>query len=149
MGRHSIPGPGDAPKEPFRPPSAEPPEVRYEAPESERAYEPPEEADYQEDVTPASPPPPSDTEPPEGSHFADGAWQGGHRSKETGRRKVSVGVIIALITVVVVVAGIILWRFLGDTLSHRSDAAASSCVGSDEPVAVMVDPSIADQITVL
>ena len=123
--------------------------MRYEAPESERAYEPPEEADYQEDVTPASPPPPSDTEPPEGGHFADGAWQGGHRSKETGRRKVSVGVIIALITVVVVVAGIILWRFLGDTLSHRSDAAASSCVGSDEPVAVMVDPSIADQITVL
>ena len=53
--------------------------------------------------------------------------------------------IAALITVVVVVAGVILWRFFGDALSNRSHNAAR-CVGSKETVAVIADPSIADQV---
>jgi len=68
-----------------------------------------------------------------------------HRS-EGGRRGVSVGIIVALVAVVVVVAGVIVWRFFGNALSHRSDAAASRCVGGAEAVAVIADPSIADQI---
>ena len=54
--------------------------------------------------------------------------------------------IVALIAVVVVVAGVILWRFLGDALSHRSHTAAARCVGGKDTVAVIADPSIADQV---
>jgi len=70
---------------------------------------------------------------------------GGHRST-AGRRGVSIGVIVALITVVVVVGGVILWRFFGDALSHRSHNAAARCVGGTETVAVIADPSIAENI---
>jgi hypothetical protein len=55
-------------------------------------------------------------------------------------------VIVALVSVVVIVAGVILWRFFGDALSHRSDAAANRCVGGNEAVAVIADPAIAGQI---
>ena len=72
-------------------------------------------------------------------------WQGGHRSAG-GRRGVSIGVIVALVTVVVVVAGVILWRFFGDALSHRSHTAAARCVGGKDTVAVIADPSIADRV---
>ena len=44
------------------------------------------------------------------------------------RRGVSVGVIAALVTVVVVVGAVILWRFFGDALSNRSQAGAARCV---------------------
>ena len=54
--------------------------------------------------------------------------------------------IVALVTVVVVVAGVILWRFFGDALSHRSHTAAARCVGGKDTVAVIADPSIADQV---
>ena len=67
----------------------------------------------------------------------------------TGRRGVSVGVIAALVTVVVVVGAVILWRFFGDALSNRSDAAAARCVDGELAVAVVADPSVADQIQTL
>ncbi|HME77861.1 MAG TPA: substrate-binding domain-containing protein [Mycobacterium sp.] len=86
-------------------------------------------------------PPPS---PPTGGHRGLGDWRGGHRS-DGGRRGVSIGVIAALVTVVVLVAGVILWRFFGDALSNRSHSAAA-CSGSKETVAVIADPSIADRV---
>ncbi|BBX73454.1 substrate-binding domain-containing protein [Mycobacterium shinjukuense] len=79
-------------------------------------------------------------------HRGSDGWQGGHRSTG-GRRGVSIGVIVALVTVVVVVAGVILWRFFGDALSHRSHLSAARCVGGKDTVAVIADPSIADQVT--
>ena len=73
------------------------------------------------------------------------AFEGGHRS-EGGRRGVSIGVIVALVTVVVVVGGVILWRFFGDVLSHRSSSAAQQCIGGTASVGVVADPSIADNV---
>ncbi|APE14761.1 hypothetical protein BOH72_05570 [Mycobacterium sp. WY10] len=73
------------------------------------------------------------------------AFEGGHRT-EGGRRGVSVGVIVALITVVVVVGAVILWRFFGDALSHRSTDAAQKCLGGTLNVGVVADPSIADTV---
>jgi hypothetical protein len=88
------------------------------------------------------------TEPPapplSGGHRGLSDWRGGHRN-DGGRRGVSIGVIAALVSVVVVVAGVILWRFFGDALSNRSHSAAA-CSGSKETVAVIADPSIADRI---
>lgn len=80
-----------------------------------------------------------------GGHRGLGDWRGGHRS-QGGRRGVSIGVIVALVAVVVVVGGIILWSFFGDALSHRSHTAATGCVGGKETVAVVADPSIADAV---
>ena len=67
----------------------------------------------------------------------------------TGRRGVSLGVIAALVAVVVVVGAVILWRFFGDALSNRTDAAAARCVDGELAVAVVADPSIADQVQTL
>jgi hypothetical protein len=89
---------------------------------------------------PPAPPPP----PPSGSHRGLSEWRGGHRS-DGGRRGVSIGVIAALVAVVVVVAGVIMWRFFGDALSIRSHKAAA-CTGSRETVAVIADPSIAEHV---
>ncbi len=89
---------------------------------------------------------------PAGAHsgaWEGGEWQGGHRSAESRRRGVSIGVIAALVTVVVVVGAVILWRFFGDALSHRTDAAAARCVDGDLTVAVLADPSIAGQVKTL
>lgn len=80
-----------------------------------------------------------------GGHRELADSQGGHRG-EGGRRGVSIGVIVALVTVVVLVAGVILWRFIGDALSHRSHSAAARCVGGQDSVAVLTDASIVDQI---
>ena len=74
-----------------------------------------------------------------------GDWRGGHRSGG-GRRGVSIGVIVALVAVVAVVGTVILWSFFGDALSNRSHTAAARCVGGKEAVAVIVDPSLADQV---
>lgn len=79
------------------------------------------------------------------SHREASDWQGGHRSK-SGRRGVSIGVIVALVTVVVVVAGVILWRFFGDALSNRSHSAAARCVGGKDSVAVLADSSIVEPV---
>ncbi len=72
-------------------------------------------------------------------------WRGGHRS-EANRRGVSIGVIVAVITVVVVIAGVIVWRFFGDSLSQRSTSAAEQCIKGTATVAVVADPSIVDEI---
>ena len=78
-----------------------------------------------------------------------GEWTGSHRAITTGRRGVSFGVIGALVAVVVVVAAFILWRFFGDALSNRSSVASARCVDGQKAVAVIADPSIADQISTL
>jgi len=83
--------------------------------------------------------------PPPAGHRGLGDWRGGHRS-DGGRRGVSIGVIVALVAVVVVVGTVILWSFFGDVLSNRSHRAAARCVGGKETVAVVVDPSLADQV---
>jgi hypothetical protein len=79
----------------------------------------------------------------------DGEWTGSHRAVAGGRRGVSIGVIAALVAVVVVVGAVILWRFFGDALSDRSDAAAARCVAGELAVAVVADPSIAEQVQTL
>jgi hypothetical protein len=101
---------------------------------------------------PEFPPRPQSSAPPEpraglfqAGHRVLGDWRGGHRSAG-GRRGVSIGVIVALVAVVVVVGTVIVWSFFGDALSHRSHTAAARCVGGKEIVAVVVDPSIADQV---
>ncbi|MGB3481981.1 MAG: hypothetical protein WBB07_07150, partial [Mycobacterium sp.] len=82
----------------------------------------------------------------QGGHRNDGEWTGSHRTVAPGRRGVSVGVIAALITVVVVVAAVILWRFFGDALSDRSATAAGRCLEGELTVAVLADPAIAGQL---
>jgi hypothetical protein len=90
-------------------------------------------------------PPASPRTPLDGGHRGLRDWRGGHRS-ESGRRGVSVGVIVALVAVIVVVGTVILWTFFGDALSHRSHSAAARCVRGKETVPVITDPSIADPV---
>lgn len=79
-----------------------------------------------------------------GAHDFSGVdFQGGHRRSE-GRRGVSLSVIISLVAVVVVVATVILWRFFGNALSDRTDAAGAACVDNTDTVAVVVDPSLTE-----
>jgi hypothetical protein len=89
---------------------------------------------------------PSRSGPQHSGEWEGGEWTGSHRAITPKPRGVSVGVIAALVTVVVVVGAVILWRFFGDALSNRSDAAAARCVAGDLTVAVVADPSISDQI---
>ncbi|MFN8071241.1 MAG: hypothetical protein U0R66_05445 [Mycobacterium sp.] len=77
---------------------------------------------------------------------AQSGWQGRRRREDGGRRGVSIGVIAALVTVVVLVGAIILWRFFGNALSRRSSDAADQCLGGTATVAVVADPSIADSV---
>ncbi|WP_025737098.1 substrate-binding domain-containing protein [Mycobacterium genavense] len=105
-----------------------------------------------DDEYPEFPSRPESSAPPEATpgdvesgHRVLGDWRGGHRSAG-GRRGVSIGVIVALVAVIVVVGTVILWSFFGDALSHRSHTAAARCVGGKETVAVVVDPSIVDQV---
>ncbi|MDT5360774.1 MAG: hypothetical protein QOC69_2536 [Mycobacterium sp.] len=99
----------------------------------------------------ANPPPPRPplTGPAHGGDWEGGEWTGSHRAVDPKRRGVSVGVIVALVTVVVVVGAIILWRFFGDALSSRSELAAARCVEGEVAVAVVADPSIADPLRAL
>lgn len=78
-----------------------------------------------------------------------GEWTGSHRAVTPGRRGVSIGVIVALVSVVVVVGVVILWRFFGDALSDRSDVASARCVDGEVKVAVVADPAIAEPVTEL
>lgn len=80
---------------------------------------------------------------------ADTGWQGRRRREDANRREVSVGVIVALATVVALVGGIIAWRFFGHALSQRSADAAEQCLGGTAAVAVVADPSIADAVSKL
>jgi Bacterial extracellular solute-binding protein len=132
------------------------PEPDYDEPEYETDYA---EADYDEPElsepvlrrgsTPPPRTPPRSGGPQHGGDWEGGEWTGSHRAVTTGRRGVSIGVIAALITVVVVVGAIILWRFFGDALSNRSESAAARCVDGELAVAVVADPSISDQIQAL
>ncbi len=81
--------------------------------------------------------------------WEDGEWTGAHRAVTPGRRGVSVSVIVALVAVVVVVAVVILWRFIGDSLSSRSDVASARCVDGQVDVAVVADPAIAEPVAAL
>lgn len=74
-----------------------------------------------------------------------GRHSGEHR-REDGRRGISVWVIVAMATVVVIVAGVIGWRYFGDALSERSSSAAEQCIKGTATVAVVADPSIADEV---
>jgi hypothetical protein len=89
-----------------------------------------------------------DANPPSGRiRRADGDWQGRRRRVDGGRRGVSLGVIAALSGVVLLVGGIILWRFFGDALSERSSDAAQQCLQGTATVAVVADPSVAEMLT--
>lgn len=112
---------------------ATPASPRYDEPRTER-------------IRTAAARPAGPTRPPgttTGAHDFSGIdFQGGHRSAQSGRRGVSLGVIISLVAVVVVVASVIAWRFFGDALSDRTDAAAAACTENVDTVAVVVDPSL-------
>lgn len=84
-----------------------------------------------------------------GGDWDGGEWTGSHRAVTTGRRGVSVGVIVALVGIVVVVAVVILWRFFGDALSNRKEAAAARCVDGDLAVSVIADPTISPTVQTL
>jgi len=129
MGRHSRPGHGDERDEPA------------DVPENPAAPAGDDDAAGGLGDSGYVPSPLTDT-----ARRRAAAFEGGHRS-ETGRRGVSIGVIGALITVVVVVGAVILWRFFGDALSHRSADAAQKCLGGSLNVAVIADPSIAANVT--
>jgi hypothetical protein len=161
----SFPGSFPAPRYPSRPPEDfsddfpdGPGSFDFDEPEDDQRDEfatprrperdlPPADIDSPDDFPdfarrdPAPPTPPSD--PPTGGHRGLPGFSGGHRN-EGGRRGVSIGVVAALISVVVVVGVVILWRFFGDALSNRSHSAR--CVGDKQPVAVIADPSISDQV---
>ena len=99
----------------------------------------------------STPPPPNRPRsgPAHGGEWDGGEWTGSHRAVTAGRRGVSISVIVALVAVVVVVGAVILWRFFGDALSNRSDAAAARCVNGELIVAVVADPSVSGQIQTL
>ncbi|MCW2562162.1 MAG: hypothetical protein JWQ31_722, partial [Mycobacterium sp.] len=111
-----------------------------------------DETDYDEPDyhrTGGAAPPPRSSGHRHSGEWEGGEWTGSHRAVAAGRRGVSLGVIGALVAVVVVVAAVILWRFFGDALSSRSDAGAARCVDGELAVAVVADPSIADQVKTL
>ena len=90
---------------------------------------------------------PSPGESPDGLAGAEDASTTGRRRRTVGgRRGVSIGVIAALVAVVVLVGGVILWRFFGEALSRRSSDAASQCLKGTAAVAVVADPSIFDDV---
>ncbi len=176
MGRHSLPDPEDSVDEPYESGEPGPDHAVTEDHSDEGHYPADEDfpagaddfsagedpyadedafAGGAADEYPEFPqrqPGPSSSEPPASSpslfgrgHRGLGDWRGGHRS-EGGRRGVSIGVIVALVAVIVVVGTVILWSFFGDALSNRSHKAAGRCVGGQETVAVIADPSIADSV---
>jgi hypothetical protein len=122
----------------------EPDYLRTDYPGAERAYAPLEPR-----LGAGATPPPRSSGQRHTGEWEGGEWTGSHRAVATGRRGVSLGVIAALVAVVVVVGAVILWRFFGDALSSRSDAGAARCVDGELAVAVVADPSIADEIQTL
>ena len=154
MGRHSIPDPEDSGREPVEPELRRLRGLRRlhatttstantaTAPETADRVESPRDRATSRRRSRTEP-----AGPPSGGHRNDGEWTGSHRVVHPGRRGVSLGVIAALVAVVVLVAGVIVWRFFGDALSNRSDTAADRCLGGDAKVAVLADPAIADNIS--
>ena len=175
MGRHSIPDPEDTPDEEPAGTSGlgddrptpeyggaadhfddHPDDYDDDYPVENDDWQPAQGADtgydfsYLEEPEPAtqafaSSPPPQ----PNRRDWESSEWTGSHRAIVPQRRGISVGVIIALVTVVVVVGAVIAWRFFGDALSQRSQAGAARCVAGEVTVAVIVDPAIAGSITPL
>lgn len=163
MGRHSKPGPDDDDDIEYPDYSSEyGPDDEFGADDGADDRDADDDARYRAEPTSStsdfdevSDQPPADDNqtaviraagPPSGGHRNEGEWTGSHRTVAPGRRGVSVGVIAALVTVVVVVAGVILWRFFGDALSDRSATAASRCLEGDMTVAVVADPAIAEPL---
>src|SRR6478752_4480389 len=160
MGRHSLPGPEDRG-------SQEPADERPDEQQTQRfgfggfdstdrdfgSDDHPADLGHENeapDRDPASAPAPVPPRPTGAQReWEDGEWTGSHRAVTPGRRKVSIGVIVALVSVVVVVGAVILWRFFGDTLSNRSDVAAARCVEGDVKVSVITDPAIAEPVAAL
>jgi hypothetical protein len=135
MGRHSRPGPGESFGDRDEPAGVpDQPTARIPRPSDDLT------AGDAGDAPVYEPSPLTDT-----ARRRAAAFEGGHRS-ETGRRGVSLGVIAALVTVVVVVGAVILWRFFGDALSHRSTDAAQKCMAGAVNVGVVADPSIAADV---
>ncbi|MDY6999089.1 MAG: substrate-binding domain-containing protein [Actinomycetota bacterium] len=99
--------------------------------------------------TPPPPPPPRGGRPQHGGDWEGGEWTGSHRAVTPARRSVSIGVIVALVSVVVAVGAVIAWRFFGDALSDRSNVAAARCVEGEVSVSVVADPAIAEPVTTL
>lgn len=96
------------------------------------------------------PPEPGDAGPPSGRlPRAGGGWQGRRRRADGGPRQVSRGVVAALAAAVLLIGGVVLWRFFGDALSRRSTEAARECLRGTSTVAVVADPSIADTVSAL
>jgi len=141
MGRHSIPDPEDSDGRP-----GEVPERGYDDAGADDGAAP-DGADHDRDERDAAANPPSG--PLHTGGWESGEWTGSHRSVAPKRRGVSVSVIVALVAIVVVLGVVILWRFFGDALSDRSQTAAARCVDGDLNVAVLADPTIADQIQTL
>ena len=138
-------------REPVYPPT-EYPDSDYDEPGyDEPEYDEPgyDEPDYGDIDGAGAAPPPRSSGPQHGGQWDGGEWTGSHRAVTTGRRGVSISVIAALVAVVIVVGAFILWRFFGDALSNRTDAAAARCVDGELAVAVVVDPSIGGKIQTL
>jgi Bacterial extracellular solute-binding protein len=131
MGRHSIPDPEDIPQ-------------HSEDDGTAAEFDP-----YLAEPTEAPPPDGSEPVPAATRRSASGEWTGSHRIVQPHRRGVSPVVIAALTAVVVLVGGVILWRFFGDALSRRSDVGAARCLEGEAKVAVLADPAIADTIGAL
>lgn len=107
------------------------------------------ERDYEREPLAATPPPPRVPPRSGPAHSGDwegGEWTGSHRAVTPRPRGVSKGVIAALVAVVVVVGAVIVWKFVGDALSDRSDAAAARCVAGEIGVPVIADPTISTHI---
>ncbi|MBI3226016.1 MAG: hypothetical protein HYZ39_13265 [Mycolicibacterium cosmeticum] len=153
MGRHSIPGPDDSAddhQDPGRP-GPEPDEpigfgygTEPDEPGDDGFF-----ADNGDGFAADEPPTRALTTTGSQRTWDSGEWTGSHRAITPGRRKVSPAVIAALVAVVVIVGAFILWRFFGDALSSRSQQAAARCVEGEVTVAVLADPTIADQVRTL
>ncbi|WP_018599792.1 substrate-binding domain-containing protein [Mycobacterium sp. 155] len=171
MGRHSIPGPDDSADEPEHqsgrydsaghdPDDHDDPGHEsddYEDPDEDSEHDDTGYEDYDEDYVDRGAPtaqfsavgPRQPGGRQHGGDWDGGEWTGSHRAVTTGRRGVSVGVIVALVGIVAVVAVVILWRFFGDALSSRKEAAAARCVDGDLAVAVIADPTISPTVQTL
>jgi hypothetical protein len=142
MGRHSLPDPDESRRRQSDDPQTE--RIGFTAGSGEGSG-----GDGEFDGGTGDPDDPSRSGPQHSGGWEDGEWTGTHRAVTPGRRGLSVGVVVALVAVVVVVAVVILWRFIGDTLSSRSDVAAARCVDGQVDVAVVADPSIAEPVAAL
>ncbi len=138
MGRHSRPDPQDSPR----------PDPADNVPREQRNEQFGSDSDSPPATDSASGSPGAAGRQ-HGGDWEGGDWTGSHRAVTPGRRGVSFGVIVALVSVVVVVGAVILWRFFGDALSDRSSVASARCVDGEVDVAVVADPAISEPVAAL